>query len=157
MIRMKENFFQLKKIIEVPRNPIFHATNSLIPILRQGSLQSAEALGGSRFGGTQVGISFSRNLSFLETWEFGNSILCFDRDELSNKYKIGPMQYGGASWTDEYEERVLTDEIPLSFLKVLIMKDMGALYKKEWSLWPEKYLNGREIVVVKEDDGYTVL
>lgn len=107
----------VKKFFPNVSQPIFHATRGPRAVsiaLRGEGIKSSS--GYSDFGG-QVGVSCSRNLSFLLKGDFGNVIFVLDYKQLASRYQIDPVQHPIG---DEYEERVQADALPASLIQGVI-------------------------------------
>lgn len=150
---LNEHWSQAKKLIKV-RNPLFHASPALMQILDTGYIKSSKgdpAL--SRYTGTQSGISTSRNLSFLQKttftqWKFGTGIIVLDGDKIKQKYKIVPIDYWKRIAEFEFEERILSDKIPIKpYIKGIIMKDNSKFYYNDWASWKDKFNLSFDVVV----------
>lgn len=115
------SYAAIRRLIPGIVKPLFHATTGP----RAGNIasrgQGIKANSGfSDFGG-QVGISFSRDLSFLLAGSFGRYIFIVDENEISQRYVVKPYQH--PSVPDEREERVYASVIPLSQIRGLIVND----------------------------------
>jgi len=154
---INENWASLKKLINV-KKPLFHATNSIVNILRDGYIKSSlDSI--SSFGGKQSGISMSRNLEVLtKDWRFGSVVLVLDENMLKQKYKTLPLDY----WKDktpesfEFEERILTEKIPIKkYLKGIVIDGYGKnkAYLNDWVSWKNKF-NLSFDVIVKNGNKY---
>ena len=117
-MRRTAQWVKLRRYFDV-RSPLFHATNGprAGQIVRGGGIKAKS--GFSNFGNDQVGISTTRNLSFALRGDFGPYIFVLDGDALRRRFPMQPTQHPFAS--DEFEERIWTDHIPLSMFRGVII------------------------------------
>lgn len=130
-------WMQVKSFFPGIQNPVFHATSGGkgSSILFRGEGLKVDS-GTSRFGpGNVDGVSISRNLPFLLKGHFGNVIIVLDRTELSQRFPIKPVAYNNGKWMDEFEERILTKQIPATMIRGVILN--SKLLRFQLSEWAE--------------------
>ena len=127
-----ENYFNISKKLKIT-NPLFHATGlAAIKIVdKKEGLKTGQ---GSNFGsGNANGISMTRDFSVVSRGKFGHTILVCSRDELKTKFKIEQVNYFGDR--SEKEERIITNHIPVKFIKAMIILTSPIANGKEFAKW----------------------